>query len=663
MNRPALFFLFVWTACAAVPAKADDGTRELAEVVPQTAVGFGKFDTKLVDAHSRNVMDRVVEGAVYGEGVFGSQERAAGNVRMVERLTGTKQRVDRLLDKTLAMRVQFAKLPAGPDGREAIRNFLATCARLSDLSGELRYLLYDVISEAGVEVEPQPSSRDALIDVLSRRKSSIGADALSMWLSPESEYRPDLATQYKLLKLFADAREHDLVPIVSEYIRSTRSPGAVIYAAEVLEHLGIPQTPRPGADAALPKPPITAAELLAIVRRVDPSSLSEPLRERHAALLRSLAEQQTKGVVGDSYRMGTMAVKPGDWLLMRNPSPYNLFTDLSPGLFTHVGVITDEIGSDSLRRIVLVDLPERGTQIPATTIDTYVQRTLNYVVLRHPDERAARQMADAARSVIGNESQFDLNFRTERLDELKGKPLAGKKIHTYCAGLLLLSAQQTAEPRTDFFPIAEYPAGGMTVKNLAKLGLTFGDNFISPTGALFSDKLQIVGRKEPMYSPEREIEEIVFDHFAKGLVDRPLEPTVDLYKSLRLKVAEAAQGNPLLAKAMAQAVAVSESTDLVAAAKAAAVVETLDEVAYAASGDFAAARDSIVGGSLEELAREGWTKAEIEQAKQMRERHAELFRRWNAETISPRSLRIALVEYYARRGREQIDERFFQPKP
>ena len=127
------------------------------------------------------------------------------------------------------------------------------------------------------------------------------------------------------------------------------------------------------------------------------------------------------------------------------------------------------------------------TQIPATTIDTYVQRTLNYMVLRHPDEKVARQMADAARSVIGNESQFDLNFRTERLTPLKGKPLKGKKIHTYCAGLLLLCGQQTAEPRRAFFPIPEYPAGGLAVKNLAKLGLTFGDKFISPTGALFSE--------------------------------------------------------------------------------------------------------------------------------------------------------------------------------
>jgi hypothetical protein len=42
---------------------------------------------------------------------------------------------------------------------------------------------------------------------------------------------------------------------------------------------------------------------------------------------------------------------------MRNPSPYNLFTDLAPGLFTHVGVVAVETGSDGKRRMVVVDLP------------------------------------------------------------------------------------------------------------------------------------------------------------------------------------------------------------------------------------------------------------------------------------------------------------------
>ncbi len=55
-------------------------------------------------------------------------------------------------------------------------------------------------------------------------------------------------------------------------------------------------------------------------------------------------------------------------------------------------------------------------------------------------------MSDAARSMIDNEIEFDLNFRTARVTELKGQPLAGKKIKTYCAGLLLLCALQSDHP-------------------------------------------------------------------------------------------------------------------------------------------------------------------------------------------------------------------------
>ncbi|MCG8583421.1 MAG: hypothetical protein MI757_01755 [Pirellulales bacterium] len=666
MSRPrphALHSVCAFLALGAFTVAAQDGTRELAAALPKSATAFVDADLRQIDRPIRTVIDRVVSGAVFDRGEFGSPARAAGNVRMVDRITATKAQVDAILESTLAIRAQFAKLPEGAKRRKAIRNFLRTVSKLNDLSARLRYMLFDIVSEAALEVETQPQSREDLIAVLSRRKSSIGADALSVWLAPDSEYKPDIPTQYKLLQLFAAAREHDLIPVVANYVRNARVPGAVIYAAEVLEHLGVPQEPRPGADDSLPRPPITAEELWAIVRRVDTRDLSESLRARHNALIKSLGEMKDKGVTGNTYRLGAFSVKPGDWLLMRNPSPYNLFTDLSPGLYTHVGVITDEVASDGLRRIVLVDLPERGTSIPATPIDTYVQRTLNYIVLRHPDPKVAKQMADAARSVIGNESQFDLNFRTERLTPLKGKPLKGKKIHTYCAGLLLLCGQQTAEPRETFFPIPEFPAGGLTVKNLAELGLTFGDKFISPTGALFSEKMTVVGRKPSTYSPQREIEESVFDHFATGLIDRRLNPTVDLYKQLRLKVAETAKGNPLLARALAMAVEVSEATDLVAAAKAAAVVETLDEVAYAASREFTAARDAITAGPLDELAREGWKRDEIEQVRKLRARHADLSRRWEAYEISPRGLRIALVQYYAKQGRDNIDKRFYRAKP
>src|SRR5690242_18932387 len=113
-----------------------------------------------------------------------------------------------------------------------------------------------------------------------------------------------------------------------------------------------------------------------------------------------------------------------------------MLTDLDPGLYTRVGVVAMETGTYGKRRMVVVDLPERGSSMPATNVEAFLDRTLNYVFLRHPDEATAKKMADAAVSMIGNPTQFDLKFRTDRITTLRGKPLHGQEIHTYCAGLL-----------------------------------------------------------------------------------------------------------------------------------------------------------------------------------------------------------------------------------
>jgi hypothetical protein len=270
-------------------------------------------------------------------------------------------------------------------------------------------------------------------------------------------------------------------------------------------------------------------------------------------------------------------------------------------------------------------------------------------------------MADAAASTIGNVTEFDLNFRTDRVQALKGQPLAGKKIHTYCAGLLYLCALQTDRERREFFPLAEGPAGGYTAENLAKFGFTFGEDFISPTGAFFSPTLKLVGRREPMYDPPREIEEAVFDHFAQSLLAREVTPAPDAFQLLRLKVAEAAKGNPLLAKAVASAAGVAEEMDLVAAAKAKALIESLDEVAYGASAEFAAARDAIMSGGIVPPGVR-LTAADQARMKDLLARHADLAARWQKNQLSPRALRIELVQYYIAEGKRRLEERFFAAK-
>jgi hypothetical protein len=305
--------------------------------------------------------------------------------------------------------------------------------------------------------------------------------------------------------------------------------------------------------------------------------------------------------------------------------------------------------------MVLVDLPERGDHMPATNVDAFVQRSRHYLFLRHSDPEVGRKMGEAAASLIGNETQFDLNFRTDRVLELHGQPLAGKKIVTYCAGLLLLCALQSDRPREEFFPIVEFAAGGQAAANLAQLGLSFGKDFISPTGGLFSTQLKIVDRREPTYDPRREVEEAIYDHFAQQLVARKLQTSPDLYQALRLKMAEAAKHDPLLAQAIAKAANVSADTDLVSAAKAAAVVESLDEIAYGASGEFLKALDEIRAAPVERPRR----GAQRAPPQPYRQRHARLDQLWQKGQISRRQLRVELVQYYVAQGKQQLDRRFF----
>jgi hypothetical protein len=164
-----------------------------------------------------------------------------------------------------------------------------------------------------------------------------------------------------------------------------------------------------------------------------------------------------------------------------------------------------------------------------------------------------------------------------------------------------------------------------------------------------------------MYDPPREIEEAVFDHFAQSLLAREVIPAPDAFQMLRLKVAEAAKGNPLLAKAVASAAGVSEEMDLVAAAKAKALIEALDEVAYGASGEFVAARDAIMSGGVVPPGVK-LSATEKSRMKDLLARHADLAARWQKNQLSPRALRIELVQFYIAEGKRRLEERFFATK-
>jgi hypothetical protein len=318
-----------------------------------------------------------------------------------------------------------------------------------------------------------------------------------------------------------------------------------------------------------------------------------------------------------------------------------------------------EQGEDGIRRFVIVDLPERGTRIPATTVDAFLARTLHYVFLRHQDAEVGRKMGQAAAEMIGNESQFDLQFDTRRLDALRGKPLRGELIHTYCAGFLLASTLPTSRPREEFFPITEAVAGGNMASNLQKLGLSFGQDFVSPTGAIFSPQLQIVGRREPVYDPGREVQELIFDHFADGMVRKTLTPTADALQLLQEKLAKMAKQVPWVANALARANNVSARLDLEAAARTAAVIETLDEIAEENLNDFAAAYAALLAGPLDAKASPQYTSEQIDRMQAFRRQHQQLYEQRTAGRLTVRELRTELVRFYADLGRRQIDQRFF----
>jgi len=574
-----------------------------------------------------------------------------------------KRRVDTLTDRTLDLRRSFAGAN-DTAGRDGIRAFLAMSAQLLDLSGRLRFQLADTLRGA-TRLATSDAQRIRLVDELIKYRSTIGAITVAPYLNDSTpvfgnERAGREQLQRRVLELMAVSGQSSMIGPLDEFLeRQTLPASLAIAAAETVRAIGLPQVPRPGTPDDLPTPPITANSLLARMKSISPLALDDDLRKRHEALLRDLTSIAEKGLSEPIYRVGAFDVRPGDWLLMRNPSPFNMFTDLTPGLFTHVGVVALEDGSDGIRRMVLVDMPERGRTMPATTIDTYLLRTLNYLFVRHNDRAVGDTMSDAARSMIDNEIEFDLNFRTERVAALKGQPLKGRKIQTYCAGFLLLCALQTDSAREAFFPVPEYPAGDQTLKNLERLGMSIGDNFISPTGALFSDQMQIVGRREPMYDPRREVEEAVFDHFALGMREKSLNAAAELFNDLRVKMAEAAKSNPLLSQALAQANNVSADLDLVSAAKAAAVIDTLDEVAFGASGEFVKARGAVFGPSSGELRRRGAPAKEIEQAEQYRTRHLDLVKQLSAGSMQPHEIGRALVKHYISRGKAEIDRRFF----
>jgi hypothetical protein len=658
--------LCAWSTAPAQPPADDRALErwvaELAARLPLEAEDFR--DPRRIEPVREAA--RAIDGWAAVVGRFDARTTLESLLSRVERLVVAQAQVDQRLDQLLALRRSLLDAIGTNGSLEPLRHYLQTANVLYDLSGRLRYTSYDVIYDAAVRVASRPDARDRLIALLARHRSAIGADVMSWALfdppanSPNNAQPASPQTKARLLQFIAASGNWQLVPRVARFALQDDTPDElVVLAAEGLRDLGLPQDPRPGDTAAESQPPITAAQLQARLSRVAAGRLTPPLRRVRDELLVELAQRARHGLPGDRYRLGTIEVQAGDWLLMRNPSPYNLFTELAPGLFTHVGVATVEQGSDGIRRMVIVDLPERGTHIPATNVEVFVNRTRHFLFLRHPDADTARAMAQVAQSIIGNESVFDLHFRIANIAHLKGRPKRGEVIETYCAGLLLLCAQETQVPRERLFPVTEQMAGGRTSENLARLGITFGEDFVSPSGALFSPELQIAGRSPPMYDPQREVEEAIFDHFAHCLRTRTLNPQHDAFTQVRTTLAAAAANNPALARLLAQLNNVDPRIDLQTAAKTAAVVELLDRVAYGHSETFVDALFAVTTpDALQDLSRYGYSAEEIARLQALRAAHRDLYEALVAGRLSERQVRMRLVDYYAQRGKAELERHF-----
>jgi hypothetical protein len=636
--------LTAWSAL--LPARPEDCTKERSERLTQAAESLEEW-----------AADLAITAAPAGR----PQVRLMQTLDRLRRLAAAQQRVDQGLEQILTLRTAFITLPENEARRETIRRYLEMTARTVDLSGRMRYVLRDGLAQGSREAADRP---DLVVDILLENKSDVGAMVMSYLLfdpPPGSSARePSAAVRKKVLDLMDRGRKATFLGTLAEFLRQPASPPElVLHAANVIREIGLPQEPDPAQGDDLPEPEITAKEMYAILAAVDATRISPPAAKQRDVLLQWLGQRMRAGISGDRFRINGFDIQPGDWLLMRNPSPYNLFTDLAPGLFTHVGVVTTVEDARGVRRFVIVEMPEHESRIPVTNVDAYLKRTLHYFFLRHEDPKVALKMSEAARSVIGNETQFDLTFDNRHVFALKGQDLAGRRIHTYCAGFLLMCAQATSAPREDFFPIPERPAGGHCMENFAKLRLSLGEDFVSPTSCVFSPKLQLVGRREPFYEPTREIKEAIYDDFARLMRDRELQPSPTIYQALRQTLAGMSKDRPWLAQMLADANNVSQYTDLDAAARAAAVVETLDRIADSAAEEFAAARDALMAPPAEVLRRQGFSAKEIAAIEAYRTRHASLNSLWTGGRLTPRELRMALVNYYVGQGRMRLEARFF----
>ena len=155
----------------------DPWLKRFYELVPQSAQDFGQLDAAALSEASAAVEQWTV---LWGRVAIGQMTEE--QIGTIARLLEAKKSVDRQLDNVLSMRTQFASMPPDEKRHAALRGYLQGASTLISLSGRLRYALVDAIDDVADRMSDRPSTREHLIEMLTEKQSSVGAEVMAVEL-------------------------------------------------------------------------------------------------------------------------------------------------------------------------------------------------------------------------------------------------------------------------------------------------------------------------------------------------------------------------------------------------------------------------------------------------------------------------------------------------
>ncbi|MEZ6086597.1 MAG: hypothetical protein R3C05_00905 [Pirellulaceae bacterium] len=647
--RPRLFSIAI--VASAITLSPELTAREI--LLPSVATDWKQLaaeadSNELIDQFSRILEDqwRQVE--------LTSSEPPSSTLSKSEQVFALNATVRQRIDQLWQLRVPIGQAAGTVQARRAAAGFLKTISAWVEFSGRLRFMTREHTQQA---VKQLPRA-DVKRLIASAQKHQIGvvAPAIAFVLvqpPPGNNAVPfDNPTRLQLLEVIRTTREIDASASLFQLAQWPHTPDPLrLQIMKTMRAIGMPQGSNADASG-------TAEAMLTHIEKMDASVLAPgdiELRSELKTWLDSLVEH---GVTGNTFRWGSVEIRSGDWILQRNPSPYNRFTDLSPGLFTHVGIATEVVDDAGIRRIVIVDLPETGTRIQSEAADQFVSSSLHWIVLRHRRSEAAEAMGRVAAQLIGRASEFDLTFNLDLIPQQRGILSTKAPVRTYCAGFLALCAQEAGLQQDDLFPLTESPSSERCLANLEKLGMTM-TQFISPSGPLFSSDLEIVGTRPPMYAPDNVIREAVYDRFASRMAEDEFQMHETSTQRLRQQLAEISSEYTWVRAALAKVNDVNPALDLVVAGRVATLVENLDAIADAQSQAFSDALTLVRSSGLPANLDEESQLRMQRMLTNLRSEHPEWFAKWRAGDWSMHTLRQTLVQHYCQAGRHAVDVMFF----